>query len=280
VSSTPSDKITVPGLQAMKDRGDKITMITCYEATFARLLDDSGIDTVLVGDSMGMVVQGLQNTLSVTLDQMVYHCRSVARCMSRPLLIGDLPFGSYQVSPQQALESSIRLVKEGRVEVVKLEGGVHMAETIEAITRVDIPVMGHIGLTPQSYHRMGGHKVQGRKQADAGDGPAQPGSRERVIEDARAVEAAGAMGMVIEGVPLDLAKEVTALVGIPTIGIGAGPHCDGQVLVLHDVLGLSDLSLRFTKKYGDLRTAAIDAMQAYAAEVRTGVFPDAEHAYK
>jgi 3-methyl-2-oxobutanoate hydroxymethyltransferase len=280
VSATPSDKITVPGLQAMKNRGDKITMITCYEATFARLLDDSGIDTVLVGDSMGMVVQGLPNTLSVTLDQMVYHCRSVARCMSRPLLIGDLPFGSYQVSPQQAMESSIRLVKEGRVEVVKLEGGVHMAETIAAITRVDIPVMGHIGLTPQSYHRMGGHKVQGRKHAEADDGPAQPGSRERVIEDALAVEAAGAMGMVIEGVPLDLAKEITAMVGIPTIGIGAGPHCDGQVLVLHDVLGLSDLSLRFTKKYGDLRTAAIDAMQAYAAEVRNGEFPDAEHAYK
>jgi 3-methyl-2-oxobutanoate hydroxymethyltransferase len=283
VSITPTDKITVPGLLAMKSRGEKITMITCYEATFARLMDDSGIDTVLVGDSMGMVVQGLPNTLSVTLDQMVYHCRSVARCMSRPLLIGDLPFGSYQVSPQQALESSIRLVKEGRVEVVKLEGGVHMAETIEAIARVDIPVMGHIGLTPQSYHRMGGHKVQGRKKAaggDDGDGPAAPGSRERVIEDALAVQAAGAMGMVLEGIPLDLAREITAMVSIPTIGIGAGPHCDGQVLVLHDVLGLSDLSLRFTKKYGDLRTAAIDAMQAYAAEVREGQFPDTDHAYK
>jgi 3-methyl-2-oxobutanoate hydroxymethyltransferase len=203
--------------------------------------------------------------------------------MSRPLLIGDLPFGSYQVGPQQALESSIRLVKEGRVEVVKLEGGVHMAETIEAIARVDIPVMGHIGLTPQSYHRMGGHKVQGRKKAGAAalaDGLAAPGSRERVIEDALAVQAAGAMGMVLEGIPLDLAGEITAMVSIPTIGIGAGPHCDGQVLVLHDVLGLSDLSLRFTKKYGDLRTAAIDAMQAYATEVRHGQFPDAEHAYR
>jgi 3-methyl-2-oxobutanoate hydroxymethyltransferase len=282
VSITPADKITVPGLQAMKDRGDKITMITCYEATFARLMDDSGIDTVLVGDSMGMVVQGLPNTLSVTLDQMVYHCRSVARCMSRPLLIGDLPFGSYQVSPQQALESSIRLVKEGRVEVVKLEGGVHMAETIAAITRVDIPVMGHIGLTPQSYHRMGGHKVQGRRKVEPGDRKrsAEPGSRERVIEDAKAVEAAGAMGMVLEGIPLDLAREITALVSIPTVGIGAGPHCDGQVLVLHDVLGLSDLSLRFTKTYGDLRTAAVAAVQAYVGEVKDGVFPDEAHAYK
>jgi 3-methyl-2-oxobutanoate hydroxymethyltransferase len=267
---------------AMKDRGEKISMITCYEATFARLLEDTAVDTVLIGDSMGMVVQGLPNTLPVTMEQMVYHCRTVARCLTRPLLVGDLPFGSYQVSPQQALENSIRLIKEGRIEVVKLEGGVAMFDTIEAITRVDIPVMGHIGLTPQSYHRMGGHKVQGRRKAESGDGKRSvaPGSRERVIEDAKAVEEAGAMGMVLEGIPLDLAREITAMVSIPTIGIGAGPHCDGQVLVLHDVLGLSDLSLRFTKKYGDLRTAAVDAVQAYVGEVKDGVFPDEAHAYK
>jgi 3-methyl-2-oxobutanoate hydroxymethyltransferase len=263
----------------MKDRGEKISMITCYEATFARLLEGTAVDTVLIGDSMGMVVQGLPNTLPVTMDQMVYHCRTVARCLTRPLLVGDLPFGSYQVSPQQALENSIRLIKEGRIEVVKLEGGLPMAETIEAITRVDIPVMGHIGLTPQSYHRMGGHKVQGRKQS-VGKAVAAPGSRERVIEDAKAVEAAGAMGVVLEGIPLDLAREITEMLSIPTIGIGAGPHCDGQVLVLHDVLGLSDLSLRFTKKYGDLRTAAVDAVQAYVGEVKDGVFPDEAHAYK
>lgn len=267
-------KVTVPGLMAMKAQGEKITMLTCYEATFARLLNETAVDSVLVGDSMGMVVQGLANTLPVTLDQMVYHCRSVARQLSHPLLVGDLPFGSYQISPQQAVESSIRLVKEGRVEVVKLEGGVHMAETIERITRVDIPVMGHVGLTPQSYHRMGGHKVQGRKDGE------DAGSRQRVIDDAMAVQEAGAMAMVLEGIPFSLAQEITAMLDIPTIGIGAGPYCDGQVLVLHDVLGLSDLALRFTKQYGDLRTAAVDAMQAYVDEVKGGVFPDEAHAYK
>lgn len=274
------DKVTVPNFLAMKDRGEKITMITCYEATFAGLLEESGIDCVLVGDSMGMVVQGLPNTLPVTMEQMVYHCRTVARRLTRPLLIGDLPFGSYQVSPQQGLENSIRLIKEGRVEVVKLEGGVNMAATIEAIARVDIPVMGHIGLTPQSYHRMGGHKVQGRRTATQTGAGAAPGSRERVIEDAKAVQDAGAMGVVLEGIPLDLAREITALLDIPTIGIGAGQYCDGQVLVLHDVLGLSDLSLRFTKKYGDLRSAAVNAVDDYVREVKDGAFPDEGHSYK
>lgn len=274
------DKVTVPNFLAMKDRGEKITMITCYEATFAGLLEESGIDCVLVGDSMGMVVQGLPNTLPVTMEQMVYHCRTVARRLTRPLLIGDLPFGSYQVSPQQGLENSIRLIKEGRVEVVKLEGGVNMAATIEAIARVDIPVMGHIGLTPQSYHRMGGHKVQGRRTATQTGAGAAPGSRERVIEDAKAVQDAGAMGVVLEGIPLDLAREITALLDIPTIGIGAGQYCDGQVLVLHDVLGLSDLSLRFTKKYGDLRSAAVNAVDDYVREVKDGAFPDESHSYK
>jgi 3-methyl-2-oxobutanoate hydroxymethyltransferase len=264
----------------MKGRGEKITMITCYEATFAGLLDVSGIDSVLVGDSMGMVVQGLPNTLPVTMDQMVYHCRTVARRLSRPLLIGDLPFGSYQVSPQQGLESSIRLIKEGRVQVVKLEGGVHMASTIEAIARVDIPIMGHIGLTPQSYHRMGGHKVQGRTSSEKVGGLAPPGSRERLIEDALAVQDAGAMGVVLEGIPFTLAQEITGMLDIPTIGIGAGPHCDGQVLVLHDVLGLADLKLRFAKQYGDLRAAAVTAVDAYVHEVKAGEFPDVAHSYK
>jgi 3-methyl-2-oxobutanoate hydroxymethyltransferase len=274
------DKVTVPRFLEMKGRGEKITMITCYEATFAGLLDASGIDSVLVGDSMGMVVQGLPNTLPVTMDQMVYHCRTVARRLSRPLLIGDLPFGSYQVSPQQGLESSIRLIKEGRVQVVKLEGGVNMAATIEAIARVDIPVMGHIGLTPQSYHRMGGHKVQGRTSGDKIGGHAPPGSRERVIEDALAVQEAGAMGMVLEGIPFSLAQEITAMLDIPTIGIGAGPFCDGQVLVLHDVLGLADLKLRFAKQYGDLRAAAVTAVDEYVREVKAGEFPDEAHSYK
>jgi 3-methyl-2-oxobutanoate hydroxymethyltransferase len=265
-------KVTVPDLARMKQRGDKITMITAYDATFARLVDDGGVDMILVGDSVGMVVQGEANTIPVDLDEMAYHVRLVARAKPKAIVVGDLPFGSYQVTPQQAVESSIRLMKEG-AECVKLEGGVTMADTIAAIARVDIPVMGHIGLTPQSYHRMGGHKVQGR---EAGF---EAGGRERLLEDAHAVEQAGAFAMVVEGIPLDLAEEITAKVSIPTIGIGAGVHCDGQVLVLHDVVGLSDLNLKFTKKYANLRELAIQATRDYVAEVRSGEWPDDAHSF-
>jgi 3-methyl-2-oxobutanoate hydroxymethyltransferase len=265
-------KMTVPDLARLKSLGDKITMITAYDATFARLVDLAGVDMILVGDSVGMVVQGAANTIPVELLDMAYHVRLVARAEPKALIVGDLPFGSYQVSNQQAVESSIRLMKEG-AECVKLEGGVSMAETISAITRVDIPVMGHIGLTPQSYHRMGGHKVQGRKSGF------EAGGRERVLEDAHAVEQAGACAMVVEGVPRDLAAEITEKVSIPTIGIGAGPDCDGQVLVLHDVLGLSDMPLKFTKHYADLRGAAVEATKAYVSEVREGLWPDDAHSF-
>ena len=265
-------KITVPDLARMKALGDRITMITAYDATFARLVDLAGVDMILVGDSVGMVVQGTANTIPVELDEMAYHVRLVSRSQPNALIVGDLPFGSYQVSPQQAVESSIRLMKEG-AECVKLEGGVVMADTIQAITRVDIPVVGHIGLTPQSYHRMGGHKVQGKKSGfDAG-------GRERLLEDAHAVEQAGAFAVVVEGIPRDLAKEITTKLSIPTIGIGAGPDCDGQVLVLHDVLGLSEMTLKFTKHYADLRRAAIDATEAYVRDVRDGSWPDDEHSF-
>jgi 3-methyl-2-oxobutanoate hydroxymethyltransferase len=265
-------KMTVPDLARLKSLGDKITMITAYDATFARLVDLAGVDMILVGDSVGMVVQGAANTIPVELLDMAYHVRLVARAEPKALIVGDLPFGSYQVSNQQAVESSIRLMKEG-AECVKLEGGVSMAETIAAITRVDIPVMGHIGLTPQSYHRMGGHKVQGRKSGF------EAGGRERVLEDAHAVEQAGACAMVVEGVPRDLAAEITEKVSIPTIGIGAGPDLDGQVLVLHDVLGLSDMPLKFTKHYADLRGAAVEATKAYVSEVREGLWPDDAHSF-
>ena len=201
-------KVTVPELARMKALGEKISMITAYDVTFARLVDLAGVDMILVGDSVGMVVQGEANTIPVALDDMVYHVRLVSRAKPRALIVGDLPFGSYQVSPQQAVESSIRLMKEG-AECVKLEGGVVMAETIQALTRVDIPVVGHIGLTPQSFHRMGGHKVQGRTSGF------DVGGRERVLEDAHAVEQAGACAMVIEGVPLDLAAEITKKVSHP-----------------------------------------------------------------
>lgn len=265
-------KLTVPDLARMKALEERITMITAYDATFARLVDAAGVDMILVGDSLGMVVQGESNTIPVELDEMAYHVRLVARAQPAAIIVGDLPFGSYQVSPQQAVESSIRLMKEG-AECVKLEGGVVMADTILAITRVDIPVVGHIGLTPQSYHRMGGHKVQGKKTGF------EPGGRERLLEDAHAVEQAGACAVVVEGVPRDLAKEITAKLSIPTIGIGAGPDCDGQVLVLHDVLGLSDLPLKFTKHYADLRRLTIEATEAYVREVRDGSWPDDAHSF-
>jgi 3-methyl-2-oxobutanoate hydroxymethyltransferase len=271
------EKITVPGLAGRKTHGgvveDKIVMVTAYDATFAALADEAGVDVVLVGDSMGMVVQGVANTLPVTLDEAVYHTRLASRGATRALLVGDLPFGSYQVSVAQAIESSVRLVKEGGAAAVKLEGGVPMAETIEAITRVDIPVMAHIGLTPQSFHRMGGHRVQGRHSGS------QAGGRDRLLADAKAVEAAGAFSVVLEGMPRELAAEITASISIPTIGIGAGPECDGQVLVLHDVLGLTPNLYKFAKAYADLRSEVIGALQAYATDVRTSAFPDDAHSF-
>ncbi|MEM9513775.1 MAG: 3-methyl-2-oxobutanoate hydroxymethyltransferase [Actinomycetota bacterium] len=270
--STDRPQVTVPALAEMKRAGQRISMITAYDATFARLVDLAGVDMILVGDSLGMVVQGESNTIPVDLDEMAYHVRMVARARPKALIVGDLPFGSYQVSVQQGVESAIRLMKEG-AGAVKLEGGLHMAETIEAITSVDIPVVGHIGLTPQSYHRMGGHKVQGRT-----DGM-EAGGRDRLLEDVFAVEQAGASSVVIEGVPRELAGEMTAKVSIPTIGIGAGPDTDGQVLVLHDVLGLSDIRLKFTKQYADLRTRAIAATAGYVSEVRSGTWPDDDHSF-
>jgi 3-methyl-2-oxobutanoate hydroxymethyltransferase len=266
-------KVTVPGFVQAKADGRRLAMITAYDATFARLVDAAGVDAILVGDSVGMVVQGVPNTLPVDLDEMAYHVRAVARTRPKALVVGDLPFGSYQVSPQQAVESSIVLMKEG-AECVKLEGGVPMAETIAALTRVDIPVIGHIGLTPQSYHRMGGHKVQGRTAGF------EAGGRERLLEDAHAVEQAGAFAVVVEGVPADLATEITDKLSIPTIGIGAGVGCDGQVLVLHDVIGLSERTFTFAKKYADVRATVIDATAAYVAEVRDGAWPDDAHSFR
>ena len=268
----PRQKVTVPAITRMKLDRDPIAMITAYDATFARVVDIAGVDMILVGDSVGMVVQGETNTIPVELDEMVYHVRAVAQARTAALVVADLPFGSYQVGPEQGVASAIQLMKAG-AESVKLEGGIAMAETIDAITRVDIPVVGHIGLTPQSYHRMGGHKVQGRHSGF------EAGGRERLIEDAFAVEQSGAFAIVVEGVPRDLGAEITNKLSIPTIGIGAGPDCDGQVLVLHDVLGLSDLRLKFAKQFADLRTAAIAAAEAYVNEVKQGVWPDDDHSF-
>jgi 3-methyl-2-oxobutanoate hydroxymethyltransferase len=266
-------RITVPDLGRMKGTGERITMVTAYDWTFARLLDAAGVELLLVGDSLGNVVQGHDTTLPVTLDEMVYHTRLVARGARRALVVGDLPFGSYQSSAERAAESAIRLVKEGGAQAVKLEGGLTMAAAIEAIARMDVPVMGHVGLTPQSVHRMGGHKVQGRRQGHA------PGGRARVAEDARAVEAAGAFAVVLEGIPLDLAAEITAELGIPTIGIGAGAFCDGQVLVLHDLLGLSGRAPKFAKAYAALAEEVTRAAEDYVHEVKSGAFPTDAHSF-
>ena len=259
--------VTVPDFVAAKARGHRLTMLTAYDYTMARLLDDAGVDSLLVGDSLGMVVQGQPDSLAVTLDEMVYHTRLVARGVRRSLLVADLPFMSYQVSPQQALESAGRLIKEGGAHAVKIEGGVRSAAAIAAITGAEIPLMGHIGLTPQSVRRLGGFKVQ----RDA----------ERLMEDALAVEGAGAFAVVVECVPTDLAARITATLKIPTIGIGAGPHCDGQILVTPDMLGLfDDLRPRFVKHYADLGQSVRKAVEGYCREVRDGSFPGPEQSFR
>jgi 3-methyl-2-oxobutanoate hydroxymethyltransferase len=268
-SLPPPDErpVTVPDFQAAKAKGTRLTMLTAYDYTLARLLDRAGVDGLLVGDSLGMVVQGHEHSLGVTLDEVIYHCRMVARAVRRSLLVADLPFMSFQVSPQQALENAGRLVKEGSAHAVKLEGGVRSATAIAAITGADIPVMGHIGLTPQSIRRFGGFRVQ--RDAD------------KLLEDARASEEAGAFALVLECVPADLATAITAAVRIPTIGIGAGSGCDGQILVTHDMLGLfEDLRPRFVKQFADLGQAVREAVQAYCREVREGMFPGAEHSFR
>jgi len=269
-----NDKVRVTELARMKSAGTPITMLTAYDFPFARIFDQAGIDVLLVGDSLGMVVQGADSTLPVTLDEMIYHIRMVARARARALVVGDLPFLTYQVSIEQALGNAGRLIKEGGAEAVKLEGGITMADTIRRLVDIDIPVMGHIGLTPQSVHRMGGHRVQGRR---SGHGP---GCRERLLEDAAAVEQAGAFAMVLEGIPVELANEITQRAAIPTIGIGAGPGCDGQVLVMHDLLGLSESFVpRFAKPYANLWRDSAAAATSYIREVRERAFPAAEHCY-
>lgn len=263
-------KVLVPEIQARKGSGPKVVAVTAYDATMARLLDAAGVDVLLVGDSLGMVVQGLPTTLPVTLDEMAYHCRAVARGARRAHVVGDLPFMSYQASPERALDAAGRLVKEGNVEAVKLEGGVAVAEHVRRIVQVGIPVMGHVGLTPQSVHAMGGFRVQGKTAL----------AQERILADARALEAAGVYAMVIEGVPAELGRRVTEAVGVPTIGIGAGPHCDGQVLVCYDLLGMyGEVEPKFVKRYAELGAAVVQAAGAFAAEVRAGVFPGAAHSF-
>ena len=265
------DKVTVPHVLKMKQRGERITCLTVYDYAFARILDDAGVEMLLVGDSLGCVIQGNSTTLPVTLDEMLYHTRIVARGCKRALVIGDLPFLSYQASREQALQNAGRFLKESGAQAVKLEGGVTVQETIRALVDAGIPVMGHIGLTPQSVHRFGGYKVQGRDKE----------RREALLRDARAVEAAGAFAVVLEGMPVGLAQEITGQLSIPTIGIGAGVDCDGQVLVLHDMLGLfDDFTPKFVKQYADLKTATAAAVKDFIGEVKGRRFPAEEHSFK
>lgn len=264
----------MPSLLSKKREGSKIVTITAYDYTSACLVDKAGVDVVLVGDSLGNVIQGEETTLPVTLEQMIYHTRCVSRGLKRALLVADLPFLSYQPSLEVAIESSGRLIKEGFAHAVKAEGGVSMFETISRLVELDIPVMGHVGLTPQSVHRMGGYRVQGR------DGRTGTTSRERVIEDAKAVEKAGAFSIVLEGLPASLAREITLEISIPTIGIGAGPNCDGQVLVFHDCLGLTQgFKPKFVKQYANLAAVTEEAIKVYIKEVLNGTFPGEEHSF-
>jgi 3-methyl-2-oxobutanoate hydroxymethyltransferase len=250
--------------------GQKLAVVTAYDATFARLVDAAGVDAVLVGDSVGMVVQGRETTLAVTLDEMVYHTRAVARGLRRAHLIADLPFMSYQVSVEEGLRSAGRLLKEGGAESVKLEGGAEWADWVARFTRSGIPTIGHIGLMPQSVHAMGGYKVQGRDEDAA----------RRLREDARALEQAGAVALLLEGIPGELAATITAERSVPTIGIGAGPHCSGQVLVVHDLLGLDERFVpRFVKQYERLAERVRGAVEAYGDDVRSGRFPGPEHTF-
>jgi len=265
------EKITTPHIVKMKGRGEKITCLTAYDYAFARILDEAGVEMLLVGDSLGCVVQGNHNTLAVTMDEMIYHTRLVARGRQRALVIGDMPFLSYQVSKEKALANAGRFLQEGGAEAVKLEGGVTMQGTIEALVKIGIPVMGHIGLTPQSVHQFGGYKVQGRDKE----------RREAVLHDAVAVEDAGAFSLVLEGMPVDLAEEITGRLTIPTIGIGAGIGCDGQVLVIHDMLGLfDDFQPKFVKRYADLKSIMLGAVKSYISDVKEKKFPTKEHSFK
>ncbi|MGE3259572.1 MAG: 3-methyl-2-oxobutanoate hydroxymethyltransferase [Geobacter sp.] len=262
-------KMTIPEIMQMKQEGRKVTVLTAYDYPTARLVDEGGVDAILVGDSAGVVFSGYENTLPVTMDEMLYHVKAVTRARPKALVVADMPFMACQCGEVEALKNCGRMLQEGGAEAVKIEGGTNMAAIIRAVTEMDIPVMGHVGLTPQSVHRMGGYRVQGRKD-----------QAERVIEDALAVQAAGAFAVVLEGIPSKLAARITEQLAIPTIGIGAGPACDGQVLVIHDILGLCEkYSPKFVKRYADLGPVITEASRQYVSEVKEGLFPTEEHSF-
>jgi 3-methyl-2-oxobutanoate hydroxymethyltransferase len=271
MSTPPAGKLALPELAAMKRRGDRIVMVTAYDAPGARFAEDAGIDILLVGDTAAMVMLGHESTtVPVTVEEMLFLTRTVAKAARRPLVVGDLPFGSYQVSDEQAVETAIRFVKEAGADVVKLEGAGPSVSRVRSIVEAGIPVMGHIGLTPQSATALGGFRTQGKTADQA----------LKLVGDAEALQDAGCFALVLEAVPAAVAARITEMLAIPTIGIGAGAACDGQVLVYHDLLGLTEGHLpRFVKRYANLSVEIRDALAAYAAEVRSGAFPDDEHSY-
>lgn len=262
-------KVSVRELLKFKKEGRKIAMLTAYDFTTARLLDESGIDVILVGDSLSNVFQGNETTLPVTVDEMIYHTRAVSRAVKRAMVVADMPFLSYQVSETDALYNAGRFLKEAGAHAVKIEGGREVSGLVRRMVEIGIPVMGHIGLTPQSVHALGGYRVVGREEEEA----------QKLVEDALELERAGAFSVVLELVPADLARKITESLKIPTIGIGSGPHCDGQVLVVSDMLGLSEVNYRFVKRYASLADEIRKAARNYAEEVRSGAFPSDEHSF-
>ncbi len=265
-----SRKVTILTLKEKREKGEPITMLTAYDYPTGLLVDQAGIDILLVGDSLAMVVLGHENTVAVTMDEMLHHCRAVARGAKTPLLVGDMPFMSYQVDIREAVRNAGRFLKEGGMDVVKLEGGTEVAPTVKAIVDAGIPVMGHIGLTPQTISKLGGFRVQGKDVAAA----------RALIESAQALEQAGAFALILEAIPAPVARVITERVSIPTIGIGAGPHCNGQVLVMHDMIGLFDRFVpKFVKQYVNIFPLILQALTAYRDEVIAGTFPGPEHGY-
>ena len=264
------DKVTTLKLIGMKSAGEKIVMLTGYDYSMSKILNEAGVDVVLVGDSLGMVKLGYESTLPVTMDDILYHCRAVKRGNSKAFLAADMPFLSYETKPSDAVMNAGLLVKEGGAEAVKIEGGREMLPSIEAVLSAKIPVIGHLGLTPQGINKFGGWKVQGKTEE----------ASSQMIEDAKALEKAGVFMIVLECIPAELGKKITNAVSIPTIGIGAGPFCDGQVLVTDDILGLySDISPKFVKRYANLKKDIVAAVKQYSKEVKSGEFPSEQHSY-
>ena len=264
-------KLTVPDVLKMKAEGKKITMMTAYDYSTGMLVEKAGMHTILVGDSLGMTVLGYESTVPVTLDEMIYHTKAVRRGAGNTFLISDMPFGTYNTSTECAIINATRFLKEGAADAVKVEGGERIARLVEALVKAGIPVLGHIGLTPQTVTQLGGYKVQGRTETAA----------KGLLEDAKALDSAGAFGIVLECIPTGLAAQITESVTVPTIGIGAGSHCDGQVLVYNDVMGVFDkFTPKFVKKYADIGDMAVRALKEFKHEVEQGVFPDEEHSFK